>query len=124
MYGAWSEQWGRQAAQALMRVAPDTEAIFCGSDQIARGVADALRESGRRVPDDVALVGYDNWDVFAASCRPPLTTIDMGLEELGRHAGRLLLDAIEGRPSHGRHTLPCRLVIRESSGGAAAAATA
>ena len=45
--------------------APDTDAVFCGSDQVARGVADALREMGHRVPDDIALVGFDNWTVMA-----------------------------------------------------------
>lgn len=115
-YGEWSEEWGRQAAHAVLHRDPATEAIFCGSDQIARGVADALRESGRRVPDDIALVGYDNWDVFAATCRPPLTTVDMCLKELGQLAARRLLATIEGNPSHGVEQLPCRLVIRESSG--------
>ena len=71
LYGEWTEEWGRQGAHAVLRSDPRTEAIFCGSDQIARGVADALRESGRRVPDDIALVGYDNWDVFAETSRPP-----------------------------------------------------
>lgn len=115
MFGEWTEAWGRQAAHAVLRAAPDTDAVFCGSDQIARGVADALRELGRRVPDDIALVGYDNWDVFATTSRPPLTTIDMGLKELGRVAARRLLAAIESKPSHGLELLPCHLVIRESS---------
>jgi len=71
---------------------------------------------GRRVPEDVALVGYDNWDIFAGTTRPPLTSVDMCLKELGRLAARELLDAIDGRPSHGLRRLPCRLVIRESTG--------
>ncbi|MFD0523502.1 substrate-binding domain-containing protein [Paractinoplanes durhamensis] len=44
--------------------------MVCGSDQIARGFADSLRESGRSVPRDVALVGFDNWDVIALAARP------------------------------------------------------
>jgi len=79
-------------------------------------VSDALRESGRRVPDDIALVGYDNWHVFAMTSRPPLTTVDMRLEELGRLAARRLLASIDSNPSHGLELLPCHLVIRESSG--------
>jgi LacI family transcriptional regulator len=100
----------------VLRREPAIDAIFCGSDQIARGVADALREAGRRIPDDIALVGYDNWDVFAAAGRPPLTTVDMRLEQLGQHAARRLLAAIGGEPSRGLEQLPCRLVIRESTG--------
>jgi LacI family transcriptional regulator len=91
--------------------------VFCGSDQIARGVADALREAGRRVPEDVALVGFDNWDVMAEACRPPLTTVDPDMSELGRVAARKLLDAIEGHHTErGRLLLPCRLVVRQSTG--------
>jgi LacI family transcriptional regulator len=115
MYGEWSEAWGRHAAHTVLRAEPGVDAIFCGSDQIARGVSDAIRESGRRVPEDIALVGYDNWDVFAQASRPPLTTVDMCLRELGQVAARRLLDAIAERPSHGLEQLPCRLVIRESS---------
>jgi LacI family transcriptional regulator len=118
LYGEWSEEWGRHAAHTVLRGEPGADAIFCGSDQIARGVADALREAGRRIPSDVALVGYDNWDVFAAAGRPPLTTVDMCLEELGRHAARRLLADIGGEPSRGLVQLPCRLVIRESTGTA------
>ena len=64
-FGAWSEIWGRHAAQALLAADPDVDAVFCGSDQIARGVADALREAGARLPDDIALVGVDNWEALA-----------------------------------------------------------
>jgi LacI family transcriptional regulator len=120
-FGEWSESWGRQAAHTVLRAEPGTDAIFCGSDQLARGVSDALRESGRRVPDDIALVGYDNWHVFAESSRPPLTTVDMCLTELGQLAARKLLAEIGGDPSHGLEKLPCRLVIRESTAAAAPA---
>ncbi|MGH3407415.1 MAG: substrate-binding domain-containing protein, partial [Streptosporangiaceae bacterium] len=102
----------------VLRSEPDTDAIFCGSDQMARGAADALREAGRRVPDDVALVGYDNWEVFAASGRPPLTTVDMRLRDLGGQAAQRLLAAIDGDRSSGVERHPCRLVIRESTSAA------
>jgi LacI family transcriptional regulator len=115
LYGEWTEEWGRQATDGLLRAAPDLDAIFCGNDQIARGVADAVREAGKRVPEDIALVGFDNWEVIAAACRPPLTTVDMNLRELGRAAGEQLLGAIDGRPSSGLRRLPCSLVLRESS---------
>jgi LacI family transcriptional regulator len=116
LHGVWSEEWGRQATHILLRSDPDVDAIFCGSDQIARGVADVLRELGHRVPAQVALVGYDNWDVMADNCRPPLTTIDLNLTQLGHSAADRLLAAIEGNPSHGVHTMPCQLVVRESTG--------
>lgn len=114
-YGAWSEAWGREGTAALLERQPDIDAIFCGSDQIARGVADGLRESGRRVPEDVALVGFDNWEVMADACRPPLTTVDPNLSEVGRVAARELLVAIEGGAEGGTRTVACKLVVREST---------
>jgi LacI family transcriptional regulator len=115
-FGEWSERWGRDAAARLLAEEPDTDAIFCGSDQIARGVIDALRESAVRVPDDVAVVGFDNWDVIAAATRPAITTIDMNLHELGRQAGLRLLDMMNGPRPSGVERLPCSLVVRRSCG--------
>lgn len=123
LWGEWSEAWGRDAGHILLRSGASFDGVFCGSDQIARGVADTLRESGCRVPEDVALVGFDNWEVMAEACRPPLTTIDPNLAELGRVAAGKLLSVIEGgAPEHGRILLPCDLVIRQSTGPAAARA--
>jgi LacI family transcriptional regulator len=122
-FGGWSEAWGRQATAQLLGREPGTDAIFCGSDQIARGVADELREQGRRVPEDVALVGFDNWDVMAEACRPPLTTVDPNLAEVGRVAARELLAAIEGNAPGGVRTVACDLVVRESTAGSRRAPT-
>jgi LacI family transcriptional regulator len=115
LYGEWSERWGREAARILLQADPAVDAIFCGSDQIARGVGDGLRTLGRRVPDDVALVGFDNWAPMAAGADPPLTTIDVRLEEIGRLAGQHLLAAIGGGSVGGVSTVPAQLVIREST---------
>jgi len=117
--GEWSEAWGRTALQRLFdgdRAAPD--AIFCGNDQIARGVVDALRERGVTVPADVAVIGFDNWQVLAEATRPPLTTVDMNLKALGREAGRRLIELIAGERHTGVHRLPCSLVVRDSCGAA------
>ena len=85
---------------------------------IARGVVDALRERGLAVPDDVAVVGFDNWEIVAAQTRPPLTTVDMNLKELGRQAGLIVLALAEGEAVEpGVRKLPCQLVVRESCGG-------
>jgi LacI family transcriptional regulator len=115
--GPWSEAWGREAVNRLFaggRQPPD--AIFCGNDQIARGVADALRERGIGAPEDVALVGFDNWLVIAEAMRPLLTTIDMNLKELGRETGRRLMAMIAGERQVGVRRLPCSLIVRESCG--------
>ncbi|MEO6084749.1 MAG: LacI family DNA-binding transcriptional regulator [Umezawaea sp.] len=115
LHGQWSQRWGRHAARVLLATAPEVDAVFCGNDQIAVGVADVLSELGRRVPEDVAIVGYDNWDEFAADCRPPLTTVDLDLEELGTTAAGLMFDALDGRRQSGLVRHPCRLVVREST---------
>lgn len=116
--GVWSESWGREAVATLLAAndkKPD--AVFCGNDQIARGVADALRDAGIAVPDAVAIVGFDNWEIVAAATRPALTTIDMNLGELGREAGAQLVEVMRGTGrKFGVRRLPCRLVIRDSCG--------
>lgn len=115
IHGEWSEEWGRQAASILLHQTHDVDAVFCGSDQIARGVADFLREIGCKVPDDIMLVGFDNWTVMAEASRPPLTTIDMNLAQIGKTAAQILLAAIDGHSTHGTRLVPCQLVIRAST---------
>ncbi len=114
--GAWSEQWGRDAVARLYDGKAETpDALFCGNDQIARGAAEALRERGIDVPRDVAIVGFDNWDVMVNAARPPLSSIDMNLSALGREAGERLLAMIGGARDRGVRRLPCTLVVRQSS---------
>lgn len=115
LFGPWTENWGRQATRIMLERAPQLDAIMCGNDQIARGVLDALRDAGRTVPDDVAVLGHDNWEVFAAHSRPPLSTIDMNLELLGRRAAQLLFAAIDGHEQPGVFRVNCRVVSRDST---------
>ncbi|MBB4121268.1 LacI family DNA-binding transcriptional regulator [Martelella radicis] len=117
IFSAWTEAHGYDTAHALIEAGERPDAIFCGNDQIARGVIDAFALMGIRVPDDIAIVGFDNWEVFAKATRPPLTTIDMGLPELGRSAGLALLDMIDGKEVEpGIRETPCTLVVRQSCG--------
>lgn len=116
--GAWSERWGHDAIADLFDgAARRPDAVFCGNDQIARGVIDALRERGIDVPGEVGVIGFDNWEIVAAASRPPLTTVDMNLVALGREAGMTLLSLVDGNPVEpGIRKLPCRLVVRQSCG--------
>lgn len=114
-FGSWTEGWGRAAAAMLLAKHPDVDAILCGSDQVARGVMDTVREQGRRIPDDVAVMGFDNWEIFTAHSRPPLTSVDMNFERLGRIAAQRLFTAIDGAPRSGIEALDTRLVIRGST---------
>jgi LacI family transcriptional regulator len=115
LFGQWSENWGRQCTETLLQSGRRFDAVLAGSDQIARGVLDQLRESGLSVPSDVAVMGFDNWDILSATARPPLTSIDMNLQELGRAAALSLSEAISGQADPGIHRLPVRLVPREST---------
>ncbi|WP_439599554.1 LacI family DNA-binding transcriptional regulator [Devosia sp.] len=116
--GKWTEAWGREAVAALVDGKADRpDAIFCGNDLIARGVVDALRERGIAVPGEVAVVGFDNWEVMTEAARPPLTSVDMNLSALGHEAGRLLIEMIGGEKVRGIRRLPCTLVVRASTAG-------
>jgi LacI family transcriptional regulator len=118
LLGEWSESWGRSAAGLLAKRTGDdrVDGIFCGSDQIARGVGDGLREAGVDVPHDVSIVGFDNWDVMVEGSRPRLTTVDPNLTMLGQLAASRLLNAIDGGElGSGLVLRPCDLVLRQSS---------
>jgi LacI family transcriptional regulator len=116
MFSDWSERWGRDATAALLARHPDVDGIVCGSDQIARGALDTLRDLGRSVPEDVAIVGFDNWEILATNARPELTSIDANLQELGRAAALRVFDAIAGEDvAVGTTRLPVKLVIRGST---------
>lgn len=115
MFGAWSEAWGRSAMRTVLAQHPEVDGVLCGNDQIARGALDTLRDERRDVPAEVSVVGHDNWEILAAGSRPPLTSIDMNLEDIGRRAAQRLAEAMEGRPSHGTELMAPRLVVRSSS---------
>ncbi|MFG2045132.1 LacI family DNA-binding transcriptional regulator [Dactylosporangium sp. NPDC048998] len=115
LYGEWSRRWGRHASRILLTTSPEVDAIFCGNDQIATGACDTLTAMGRRIPEDVAIVGYDNWDVYAADGLPPLTTVDLNLEQLGGTAVEHLIAAIDGQRRSGVIRQQGRLVVREST---------
>jgi LacI family transcriptional regulator len=115
LYGQWTEAWGRQATEALLASGRTPDAILAGSDQIARGALDALREAGLRVPHDVAVMGFDNWNILTEGARPPLTSVDMELQAIGREAAIALSRAIAGEPVAGVTRMPVRVVPREST---------
>ncbi|TDB71276.1 LacI family DNA-binding transcriptional regulator [Micromonospora sp. KC723] len=113
-FGSWDESWGRAAARMVVEQHPEVDGIFCGSDQIARGVLETLRDVGRDVPRAISVIGFDNWEAIAAHARPRVTSIDMNLKHLGAVAGKRLFAAIDGAvPSS--EEFPGRVVIREST---------
>jgi DNA-binding LacI/PurR family transcriptional regulator len=91
-------------------------AVFARNDFAAIGALRAAHTLGLRVPHDIAIAGFDNIPL-AAFTTPPLTTVEQPIREQGASAARLLLDRIEGRymGSAKRLTMPCKLLIREST---------
>jgi LacI family transcriptional regulator len=107
---------GRAAMEALLKLAKPPTAVFVASDVVAVGALNAILNSGRKVPEDLALVGFD--DIFlAAYTRPPLTTVRVPAYGLGWTAAELLITLIEGDEDVLSVTLETELVIRESCGG-------
>lgn len=115
-HGDFTETGGRAAAHRLLTDHPDLDGIVAASDLMAAGALSALEEAGRRVPHDVAVIGYDDLGV-AERTSPALTTMRQEVVEVAERATRLLLEQIDaGRPGHpARLIIPSRLVRRESA---------
>jgi LacI family transcriptional regulator len=105
---------GYQAARVLFRRHPDLSLLFCGTDRMAMGAYDYLKETGRRIPQDVAVVGFDNQLLIATQVRPPLTTIALPHYEMGKRAAQLALGHPDGAAAQ-QIKLPCRMVSRKST---------
>jgi len=116
--GELDEDSGRRETLALLSLPHPPTAIFCVNDRTAFGALAALAERGRRVPEDVSVVGFDDIPL-AALIRPTLTTVRQPAHELGRLATTFLLERIaHPETPHQRSVLPCQLVARQSSGRA------
>ena len=112
-YGDYSRASGDAAMEQLLRTAPDLDAVFAANDVMAAGAIDALHRAGRRVPDDVAVAGFDDAPI-ASRTSPTLTTMRQPFDRIAHEMVRMLLEVIGGRPA-GRLTLPTELVVRESA---------
>jgi LacI family transcriptional regulator len=115
MEGNFSEDDGHNVMKQLLPLHPD--AVFAASDAMALGAMRALREEGIKVPDDIAIIGFDDLP-YSAHAEPPLTTIRQPILRTGSMAAETLIDILEHPDeSYARHIiLPVELVIRESCG--------
>lgn len=111
---AYTEEGGYLGAQELLRRSPRPTAIFAGADLAALGVLAALHEAGLSVPEDVSVAGYDNTRLSALP-NIALTSVDQDGAVMGRTAGRLLLERVEGRTSSMRFSVTPTLVTRRST---------
>jgi DNA-binding LacI/PurR family transcriptional regulator len=114
---------GERAMRELLDRCPDLDGVFAANDLTAAGALRVLRERGRRVPEDVAVIGFDDMLPFTEQADPPLTTVRQDIEGMGRLMARLLLQGLErtgaasaeemGAPSG--VVLPTTLVRRASA---------
>ncbi|MEV6251607.1 substrate-binding domain-containing protein, partial [Streptomyces sp. NPDC051742] len=110
----WSAKSGYPAGLDFAR-RPEVTAVFAANDQMAMGLMRSLHESGKSVPGDVSVAGFDNI-AEAAYLDPPLTTVHQDFEVVGKHCFALLLDQIEGRTGGPRSgAVEPVLVVRSST---------
>ncbi|MFY1578824.1 LacI family DNA-binding transcriptional regulator [Verrucosispora sp. WMMD703] len=112
--GDFTRESGAAAMRELLAAHPDLDAVFAASDLMAHAALRTLREAGRRVPEDVAVIGFDDIET-AAYTDPPLTTVRQPIVELGRQGTRLLLRLAAGEDVEPALILPTELIIRESA---------
>jgi DNA-binding LacI/PurR family transcriptional regulator len=114
-YGEFGEDSAQLAMSDLLDRWPDVDAVFAASDPMAFGAMRAIKQSGRRIPDDVAVVGFDG-SPAAGNTEPPLTTVHQPAETMGWHMARLLVARIAGEPTSDPVVILIpELVVRESS---------
>ncbi|AXE90426.1 LacI family DNA-binding transcriptional regulator [Streptomyces afghaniensis] len=111
----FSDDSGRRAMAELLERHPEIDGVLAASDTTAAGALQALRAAGRRVPEDVAVIGFDDFPL-AQRTDPPLTTVRQPLEEMGRAMIRLLLEDMDEPSVAYRHViLRTQLQVRESA---------
>ena len=114
--GDFSQEGATRAMQLLLERRPDLDAIFVASDSMAAMALGVLQSAGRRVPDDVAVVGFDDQPI-AGTTRPPLSSVRHPIDAMSHEMIRLLLHSIDAGDRMPRQvTFPTELVVRESSG--------
>lgn len=113
--GAFDDKQGQAATERLLQQGVPFDAVFAGDDEAAMGCIQALTQAGKRVPEDVAVVGFDDV-LFARLMTPRLTTVRAPIEAAGRHAARMLISLIQGDEVERLVLLPTDLVIRQSCG--------
>jgi DNA-binding LacI/PurR family transcriptional regulator len=101
----------------LLANRPDIDALFAANDLMAAGALQVLAEAGRRIPEDVAVVGFDDSPI-ALTTRPPLSSVRQSLDVMGRELVRLVLQQVGSRDHVTRKVvLSAELIVRQSSGG-------
>ncbi|HSL30867.1 MAG TPA: LacI family DNA-binding transcriptional regulator [Anaerolineales bacterium] len=112
-HGDFSNTSGAEALIRLLEKVPDLDAVFVNSDLMAIAAMDAIREAGRNVPDDIAVVGYDDLSI-AAHSNPPLTTVRQNIPLAGKLLAQNLIEYLQtSMPTH--VSIPVELIVRKSA---------
>jgi len=115
VYGHAQADGGYDAAAALLDSPAPPTAFFCGNDRMAMGAYDAIKERGLRIPQDIAVVGFDNQEIISQFLRPRLTTVALPFEQMGAVGVTMLADLIAGAPLRtNRMLIDCPLLERAS----------
>jgi DNA-binding LacI/PurR family transcriptional regulator len=112
--GDFTRESGSLAMRQLIEDDPHLDAVFVASDLMADGALRTLRKTGRRVPDDVAVIGFDDVEM-ARYTEPPLTTVRQPISDIGRKLARQLLRLTAGEDIQPAVILPTNLVVRNSA---------
>lgn len=113
--GNFDRNEARISIEQLCKEGVNFDAVFTGDDESAIGVLLALRQAGQKVPEDIAIVGFDD-SLFAGTLSPPLTTVRAPTELVGKQAVHQLVRVIQGKEVEPRLVLPTELIIRQSCG--------
>ncbi len=113
-HGNFTRESGVQAMHEIILSGAEFDAVFVASDLMALGAIHLLHRAGMRVPEDVAVIGFDDIDSARAS-DPPLTTIRQQVRDLGANAARQVIKAAAGEEADPVTLLPTELIIRESA---------
>lgn len=111
--GNWTREAGYELAKKLMGKNPELDAIFCSNDIMALGAIAAIQEAGKSVPEDIAVIGFDD-SFLAQNSHPGLTTVRQDIVGLGMEAAKMILAILRGEEVHSE-ILPCELVIRATA---------
>lgn len=115
--GGFTREGGQRSMEVLLQRCPDIDAVFAASDLMAAGALSALYAAGRRVPEDVAVVGFDD-SIIALSTQPALSSVHQSMAVMGRELVSVLLQTVDSRDHVIRRVvLETELIVRQSSGG-------
>jgi LacI family transcriptional regulator len=113
-FGNYHERSGLEAMQSLLRQDVPPSAVFVASDEVALGALRAARDAGLRIPEDLALVGFDDIPI-TRYVMPALTTVHVPAREIGARAASILVSMLEDGPTQSSVLLPTELVVRDST---------